>query len=281
MADYPFHVFLIVLGSALLHASWNALIKGGPDRLLHTAAIVFWAGVVSIPFLFIAEPPARESWPYLAISNAIHMVYYVALASAYRTGNLSFAYPLIRGSAPLIVAIGSVFIFHEVLGTSSWLGIVMVCAGVLTIAMRSGQQGSWITIGWSLLCATTIAIYSLADGRGARLSQSVTGYGAWMFLMEAVVFLSGLALFGRGPKLAGYICAHWRTTLLGGAMSALAYGISLWAMTRAPVALVSATRETSVLFATLIGVWLLRERLSRRQWAGAVVVVAGTILLRN
>jgi drug/metabolite transporter (DMT)-like permease len=281
MVDYPVHVFLIVLGSAVLHASWNALIKGGQDRLLHTAAIVFWAGVISIPFLFIAEPPARESWPYLAISNAIHMVYYVSLASAYRTGNLSFAYPVIRGSAPLIVALGSVFIFHDALGTMSWLGILMVSAGVLTIAMRTGQHGSWVTIGWSLLCATTIAIYSLADGHGARLSQSVTGYGAWMYLLEAVLFLSGMILFGRGPRLVRYIGTYWRTTLLGGVMSALAYGISLWAMTRAPIALVSATRETSVLFATLIGVWFMKERLSWRQWTGAIVVVLGTMLLRG
>ncbi len=281
MADYPLYVFLIVLGSAVLHASWNALIKSGQDRLLHTAAIVFWAGVVSLPFLFIAEPPARESWSFLATSNAIHMIYYVALASAYRTGNLSFAYPLMRGSAPLIVALGSVFIFRDALGAISWLGILLVCAGVLTIAIRTGQQGSWTTIGWSLLCATTIAVYSLADGQGARLSQSVTGYGAWMYLMEAIVFISGMIVFGRGPRLAAYIVTHWRTTLLGGAMSALAYGISLWAMTRAPVALVSATRETSVLFATLIGVWFLKERLSWRQWMGAIVVVVGTMLLRG
>lgn len=281
MAEYPVHVFLIVLGSAVLHASWNALIKSGQDRLLHTAAIVFWAGVVALPFLIFVDSPARESWPFLAISNIVHMVYYVALASAYRTGNLSFAYPLIRGSAPLIVALGSVFIFHDSLSLLSWTGIMMVCTGVLTIALRTGLPGSWNTIGWSLLCATTIAIYSLADGQGARQSQSVAGYGAWMYVLEATVFLSGMTLSGRGPKLAGYVVAHWRSTLMGGVMSAVAYGISLWAMTKAPVALVSATRETSVLFATLIGVWFLRERLSWRQWSGAIVVVLGTVLLRG
>lgn len=281
MAEYPLPVFLAVLGSAVLHAAWNAVIRSGADRLLHTGAIVFWTGVLALPFLWFVAPPATESWGFLALSNAVHMLYYVALASAYRTGNLSFAYPLIRGLAPLLVALGSAIFFNDILRPLGWTGILLVCAGVLMIAFRSRASGSLATVLWSLLCAATIAVYSLSDGHGVRLSGSVVGYGAWMYVLEAIVFGAGLVAAGRGRALTAYIAGNWRSTLLGGAMSAAAYGISLWAMAHAPVALVSATRETSVLFAALIGVFLLKEHFSRRQWLGATAVVLGTLVLRG
>ena len=257
------------------------MIRSGADRLLHTGAIVFWTGVIALPALWFVAPPAAESWGFLGISNVVHMLYYVALASAYRTGNLSFAYPLIRGMSPIMVALGSALIFGEVLRPLGWAGVLLVCAGVLLIAFRSRGSGSRATIFWSLLCASTIAVYSLSDGRGVRLSGSVAGYGAWMYVLEAIVFVAGLSVAGRGRDLAVYVAGNWRSTLLGGAMSAAAYGISLWAMARAPVALVSATRETSVLFAALIGVWLLHERFTRRQWFGAGAVVFGSLVLRG
>ena len=281
MADYPLPVFLAVLGSAVLHAAWNAVIRSGADRMLHTGAIVFWTGVIALPVLWFVAPPAPESWGFLAISNVVHMLYYVALASAYRTGNLSFAYPLIRGMAPLMIALGGLLVFGEALRPLGWAGILLVCAGVLLIAFRSRASGTRATVLWSLLCAATIAVYSLSDGRGVRVSGSVAGYGAWMYVLEAIIFGAGLTLAGRGRELATYIAGNWRSTLLGGAMSATAYGISLWAMARAPVALVSATRETSVLFAAMIGVLLLHERFTRRQWLGAGAVVLGTLVLRG
>ena len=180
MADYPLPVFLAVLGSAVLHAAWNAVIRSGADRMLHTGAIVFWTGVIALPVLWFVAPPAPESWGFLAISNVVHMLYYVALASAYRTGNLSFAYPLIRGMAPLMIALGGLLVFGEALRPLGWAGILLVCAGVLLIAFRSRASGTRATVLWSLLCAATIAVYSLSDGRGVRVSGSVAGYGAWM-----------------------------------------------------------------------------------------------------
>ena len=183
MADYPLPVFLAVLGSAVLHAAWNAVIRGGADRLLHTGAIVFWTGVIALPLLWIVAPPASESWGFLAISNVVHMIYYVALASAYRTGNLSFAYPLIRGMAPLMVALGAMLVFDETLRPPGWAGILLVGAGVLLIAFRTRASGARATVLWSLLCAATIAVYSLSDGRGVRVAGSVAGYGAWMYVL--------------------------------------------------------------------------------------------------
>lgn len=205
MTDYPNQVFLAVMASALLHAAWNAMIRGGRDPLLHTAAIVFWAAVVAAPFLAFVKLPSAASLPYLALSNAIHMVYYVALASAYRSGALSFAYPLIRGTGPLIIALGSVFFFNETPGSIGWLGILCICAGVLGIALRAGQHGSLRTIGWSLLCACAIAAYSLADGMGVRRSHSVAGYTALMYVLE-VSFLLEACLFLAALRPS---CAMW------------------------------------------------------------------------
>ena len=145
MADYPLPVFLAVLGSAVLHAAWNAVIRSGADRMLHTGAIVFWTGVIALPVLWFVAPPAPESWGFLAISNVVHMLYYVALASAYRTGNLSFAYPLIRGMAPLMIALGGLLVFGEALRPLGWAGILLVCAGVLLIAFRSRASGTRAT----------------------------------------------------------------------------------------------------------------------------------------
>lgn len=280
MQSFPLPVFLAVLVAAFFHASWNALIRGGRDPLLHTAAIVFWAAIVAFPFLFVVDPPQPKSWPYLLASNAVHMLYYVALAATYRRGSLSFTYPLIRGTAPLLIALGSIQVIGERPGPLGWAGVLLVSAGVMGMALRARHAGSRQTIGWAMLCAGTIAVYTLADGVGVRLSHSVAGYSAWMYLNEGVLFLGGLACTGRRKELATYVVSHWRTGLLGGALSAAAYVIALWAMTRVPVALIAATRESSVLFATLIGVWVMQERLSAKQWAGAVAIVAGVLLLR-
>jgi drug/metabolite transporter (DMT)-like permease len=281
VTDFPLPVFLVVLLAALFHAAWNALIRGGEDPLLHTAAFVFWAAVVAAPFLLVVTPPAVRSWPYLALSNTIHMAYYVSLAAAYRRGTLSFAYPLIRGSAPLLVALGSIIVIGEAPSWLGWFGILLVSAGVLGIALRAEHPNPLPTLGWALLCAFTIAVYTLADGLGVRQAHSAAGYSVWMYLLEGVLFLGGITLFGRGKELVSYVHKHWRTGLLGGTLSAAAYAIALWAMTQAPVALVAATRETSVLFASLLGVWALRERFSLRQWAGAVAIAGGALLLRS
>lgn len=281
MGDYPLHVFVAVLASALAHAAWNAFVRGGRDPLLHTAAIVFWAAVAAVPFLLAAPLPDAASLPYLAGSNLVHMAYYLTLAAAYRRGALSLTYPLIRGTAPLLIALAGLVLFGEMPGTGGALGIFLVSLGVLALALRRGQPDAASAVGWALLCAATIAAYSLLDGLGARASHSVAGYGALMFVMEGVLFLGGIAFFGRGRALATYVRTHWRSSLAGGVLSAGAYTVSLWAMTQAPIALVAATRETSVLFAAVIGVIFLGERLRHHQWAGAVAIVAGAILLRG
>ncbi|UOD51186.1 EamA family transporter [Orrella daihaiensis] len=278
--DYPLPVFLAVLGAAALHATWNAWVRGGSNPLLHTAALVIWTGVIGVPVAIWLPLPHPESWPLLALSIAIHVVYYFTLARAYTHGALSVVYPIMRGGAPVLVSLGTWAFIGESLSPNGWVGVLLVSLGVLAIAFKAKLQRARAAIGWAVACSVTIATYSIVDGQGARLSQNPLSFTAWLFILESVVFTTLLSLAGLGRPLASYIQQRFVATAMGGVLSAVGYAIVLWAMTEAPMALVSATRETSVLFAALLGVWLLKERLTPRQWAGACVIVVGLIALR-
>ena len=278
--DYPLPVFLAVLGAAALHATWNAWVRGGSNPLLHTAALVIWTGILAIPVAIVLPLPDQASWPLLALSILIHLVYYITLARAYTHGALSVVYPIMRGAAPVLVSLGTWAFIGESLSLVGWLGVLLVSLGVLAIAFKAKLVNARVTIGWALACSATIATYSIVDGQGARLSQNPLSFTAWLFMLESIAFTVLLALAGQGRALAQYIRARPVATATGGLLSAVGYATVLWAMTQAPMALVSATRETSVLFAALLGVWLLKERLTVRQWTGAGVIVIGLIVLR-
>ena len=278
--DYPLPVFFAVLGAAALHATWNALVRGGSNPLLHTAALVIWTGVIAIPVVILVPAPDRASWPFLAVSVVIHAFYYFTLARAYTHGGLSIVYPIMRGGAPLLVSLGTWLFIGESPSTVGWLGVLLISLGVLGIAFKANLRNATAAIGWALACSVTIAMYSIVDGMGARLSQNALSFTAWMFVLESLLFIALLTLAGQGRALVDYIRQRLGATALGGVLSAIGYTTVLWAMTQAPIALVSATRETSVLFAALLGVWMLHERLSPRQWASAIVIVIGLIALR-
>ncbi|MFN7571422.1 MAG: EamA family transporter [Betaproteobacteria bacterium] len=273
-------VSLAVLLAALLHASWNALIKGGRDVLLDTSAIVVGAGVLAIPFLFVVPVPARESWPFIAASVTIHLAYYYLLVAAYRVGDLSLVYPLMRGVAPLLTAVLGVFLLGEVPSALGWTGMLAISGGVFLLAYRAlGHAPSRAAISFALTNAAVIAAYTLVDGTGARRAGDAWGYIVWLFVLDMLPF-SLFMLATRRAQFVSFLRANALRGLAGGALSAGAYAISVWAMTRAPVALVASLRETSVLFATLLGARLLRERLTARRWAGVAAVVAGVLALK-
>ena len=278
--DYPLPVFLAVLGAAALHATWNAWVRGGSNPLLHTAALVIWTGIIAIPVAIVLPLPDQASWLLLALSIAIHVVYYFTLARAYTHGALSVVYPIMRGGAPVLVSLGSWAFIGEALGTAGWIGVLLVSLGVVAIAFKARLERGRTAIGWALACSATIATYPIVDGQGARLSQNPLSFTAWLFILESIVFTALLTIAGLGKPLANYMRERLGATAMGGLLSAAGYAIVLWAMTQAPMALVSATRETSVLFAALLGVWLLKERLTIRQWAGAFVIVTGLLALR-
>ena len=283
--DLTLGVTLAVLAAGLLHAGWNALLKAstGGDVLLDTAAVVAGSSLCALALLAFVPLPDPAAWPFIAASTAIHFGYYLTLVQAYRTGDLSFAYPLMRGSAPLIVTVlGSIFL-RELPSVQMTAGILLISLGIVSIAFvqRGGahRRHPAAAAYWAFANAAIIAAYTLVDGAGARASGNALAYVCWLIAVEGIPFLVWV-LARRRATAFSYLRASWRTGLGGGACSLLAYGIVLWAMTRAPIAAVAALRETSVLFAALMGSLWLKEGFGWRRVAGAASVVAGIAALK-
>jgi len=276
----PLEVTLAVLGAALAHAIWNAMIKSSRNVLLDTTLVVFFAGVATAPLLLFVAIPAREVWPYIAASMVLHILYYIALVGAYRAGDLSHGYPIMRGVAPLIVSLSALFWLGEVPKPLVWVGVVLICGGVLSLGFAGFRwHESRVSLRWALANAVIIAAYTLVDAAGVRLAATPGTYVAWLFVLDALPF-SLLVFSIKQKELIPYARQFWLRGLVGGVLSAGAYGVVLWAMTRAPVAAVAALRETSVIFAALIGAWLLKEGHIARRVAGAIIVAAGVVALK-
>lgn len=276
------YVFLAVLLAAACHAAWNAGLKTKlrPDVAITLISVV--AGVIALPLWPLVGNPAPASWPYLGTSLFLHLFYYAALAEAYRTGDLGQVYPIARGSAPLMTALGSVGLFGEFLGPKAWMGVLVLTSGIVLLSMRGGRALAGIdkrAVGFALATALTIAAYTLVDGRGSRLSGNPHGYAVVLFVFDGLM----MAVFGAIRQSAALraVGADSLRLATGGAVLAFAsYWIAIWAMSVAPIALVAAVRETSVLFAALIGFFWLREPLIPARLIAAALVMTGLILIR-
>ena len=279
-AEISLPVTLAVLAAGFLHALWNALLKGsGGDPLLDTALIVVGSSVICVPLLAFVPMPAAAAWPFLVSSMVIHWFYFGLLAAAYRRGDLSFAYPLMRGVAPLIVTVlGAVFL-AELPRVATMIGIGLISAGIITIAWFAAGRHTPAAAAFALANAAVIAIYSLVDGAGARAAGNPWSYVIWLSFLEWFPIL-GWLLWSRGRPAIDYLLRRWRRAALGGAASVGAYAIVLWAMTLAPIAIVAALREVSVVFAALMGTWFLKESFGWRRLAGAIGVAVGVAALR-
>jgi drug/metabolite transporter (DMT)-like permease len=275
-------VFLAVLFAALCHAGWNALIKVGLDPLSTTTLIAIGSAIVGIVCLPFAGMPAAAAWPWLIVSAIIHLLYFAALVESYRTGDLGQVYPIARGSAPLMTAAASLVIVGEHLSTAAWSGITALAAGVLMLSMRGGRGLAEIdkrAVGFALLTALTICAYSVVDGIGARVSLNPQSYVLWLLIGNALALVPYARWRDRGGlRLA--LKRFWLRGLAGGALQALSYGIALWAMTLAPIAIVASLRETSVLFGTAIAVVVLKEPLRPIRIAAALLIVCGLVLIK-
>jgi len=227
-------VTLAVLGAALLHASWNALLKSGRDVLLDTALVALGGSALALPLLAVFAPPDRASWPYLAASVLIHIAYYGSLVGAYRAGDLSHGYPIMRGAAPLMVAAGSLAWFGEAPSAATWAGVALICGGVLSLGLTAGGASRPAT-AWALANALVISAYTIADATGVRSSGGAERYVVWMFFFMGLPF-GLIVLARRRAAFLRHAARHWWRGLLGAALSGISYGIALWAMTRAPVA---------------------------------------------
>lgn len=277
----PLDVLLVVLLSAWLHAGWNALVRSATDKYLSTLLIVWGAGAIALLLLPLLPAPAPRSWPYLAASALIHVVYFTLVASSYRHADLSLAYPVMRGTAPALTAIAAALVLQETPSPAGWAGIALICSGVLLLAGAAWRTGVirpaalWFALG----NAVVIAAYTLVDGQGTRLSGHAFSYTGWLFLLTALLML-GMTLARQGRAMLRPAVRAWRTGLLGGAGTLAAYGLVLWAMTHAPIASVAALRETSIVFAALIGVLLLGERMSRLRLLAVLWVCAGAVVIK-
>jgi phosphonate utilization associated putative membrane protein len=281
-------VVLAVLFGALLHAAWNALVKSSGDKQLDIALVHLLGGVAALPLLVWVGLPPPAAWPYIGASLLIHVAYYITLNGAYQHGELGSTYPIMRGSAPLLVALGSTAL-GETLSPAAWLGIGAVTLGVLLVGLARPAQALHHrrAIGFALANAAVIAAYTIVDGRGVRISAeagyTAASYVVLLFVLDGIPY-PALVFARRNAEarraMLAYARKRWPLATLGGLASLGSYWIALWAMTRAPVAAVSALRETSVLFATALSVLVLKERFGLQRASGAVIIVAGVIALR-
>jgi drug/metabolite transporter (DMT)-like permease len=276
------HVFALVLLAAACHAAWNAVIKIGLDPFTTTTLIAVASGVVALPLLPFVGLPAWEAWPWLVASVILHIGYYVGLTEAYRAGDMGQVYPLARGSAPLMTAVVTAVVLGETLAAQGYAGIALLAAGVFLLTFRGGRVGARFqprAVGFALFTACTICAYSVVDGIGGRASGNAHAYTVMLFLGDGIAMLI-LGLARRGVGLMTAVAINWRPALIGGALSFVAYWIAIWAMTLAPIAMVAALRETSVLFGAAIAVVVLREPVRPSRIAAAVLIVAGVALMR-
>jgi drug/metabolite transporter (DMT)-like permease len=273
-------VLAVVLFAALLHALWNAAVKASVKAAVPAVAVFIGAGIVAaflVPFMPV---PLGPSWPFLLGSVAVHVVYSLLLGRAYRQGDFSHAYPLMRGLPPLITAGLMLALSDERASGIQQVGMLTLCLGVLSLALEGlGSPRSKAAAGWAVLVAMCIAIYTTLDGFGGRRSGDAAAYVAWTCMLEAVV-LTALLVARQGTAALAVVLRNWPITLVGGATTLAAYAMVVWAMTQAPVALVAALRETSVVFAALLGVVVFKERLGPARIAAIVLVLAGIFLMR-
>jgi drug/metabolite transporter (DMT)-like permease len=275
------HVLLIVLFAAALHATWNALVKGASDKLISMTAVVLG----HVPFALLALPfvplPDAASVPYIFAGAALHVGYQLFLLWAYRQGDLTQIYPIARGTAPLIVAAFSVLVFRETLTTMQLVAITTIGCGIMSLVLVRGSQGMHNPGGavLALITGCFVAGYSMVDGYGARSAGTAVGFYAWLTILNAIAFAVIVAITSPGV-LRTTIRSHRKTMAIGGAASFVAYALVVWAFTQAPIAVVTALRETSIVFALLIGVFFLKERLNLVKLISAMLTMLGALMLR-
>ncbi|MBI1188479.1 MAG: EamA family transporter [Alphaproteobacteria bacterium] len=266
----------LALSSAFIHASWNALLKGGRDRLADSFLVALGCAGVGLVLIAFTGPPNAAAWPYLIASLIIHAVYWLCVIKGYDAGDLSHVYTLSRGLAPAIVAVGAAFAVHEIPALGDAIGIALVCAGVLCVGVSA--HAPLRASLWGGLTALAIAAYSLVDALGARAAQDALTYIGWVSLFTGLP-LGVFAFARRGPRILIDVRRDLFRGLFAGIVSSLGFGLVLYAQTFAPIAQVTALRETSILFAALIAWLFLKEPMGPRRWIGAGIVAAGAMLI--
>lgn len=274
-------VTLLVLAAAIFHALWNAFIKTGRDPLISVTGISIGSGLAACLVLPFVGWPDPGILPWLAASVALHAVYMVTLSQAYRYGDFSLAYPIARGAAPAMVVIVTILFLDETLAPRQLISVLGVLFGIALFALR--RFGAVISdlrsLSYALITAMLIASYTMVDGLGVRVADQVLNYAAWLSVLEALP-ITLYMYHRRGAQGFQVLRDHASRLMAGGVMAVAGYTIVLWAMTQAPIALVAAFRETSIIIAALIGMFWFKEPSGWRRIAAACIIFASVAYLR-
>ena len=273
-------IALLVLLSALMHATWNYGLKASPDRLLDTVGMTLAGSLLAACLLPFVPLPAPASLAWMGLTLLVHIGYFLALIVTYRHADLSIAYPLMRGMAPLLVAAAAPLL-GDTLSPGLLAGVILIALGIMLPAWLGLLRGAVSKAGVGYACANAviIATYTLSDGIGVRLSGDPLSYTLWLYFLNAWAILA-IAWWRRGNSVIAHLRRRWAISLAGALLSLGSYGIVLWAMTVAPIPAVAALRETSVIFAAVLGAMLLKELMGRWRIAGAVLVALGAASIR-
>jgi drug/metabolite transporter (DMT)-like permease len=273
-------VLAAVLIAACAHAAWNAIAHGIDDKFVAIALVNAGCLICAIPLVFLAAPPQRAAWGYLAASVVIHVAYNAALMLSYRLGDFSQTYPLARGTSPLVVVALAAFFAGEVPTGGELVGVALICGGLAALVFygRRHQPVHRAAVAAAVATGVLIAAYTVVDGVGIRMAGSWVGYTAWLMLLESL-FMPAVALVSRRRRLVDDLSGVWLIGLAGGALGLVAYGLVLWAQTRAPLAPVAALRESSIVIAAIIGTVVFGERFGRARIVTTVFVAAGIATL--
>lgn len=273
-------IMLLILGAAVLHATWNVIVKGGDNKLFETAINALGGGLGAAVFLPFVSLPAPEAWPFLILSCIFHLGYYFCISAAYKFVDLSYGYTIMRGCAPMLTAF-ALMLLGDPLPPAGWLGVALLCGGVLTLTTDSLRGKSFQFKGTLAALGTSAVImcYTISDGYGARASGNGFSYTCWIFVLN-IFLLNGYVLLRHGTVYVRYLRKRAKVGLFGGLCGLGSYGIALWAMTVAPIALVAALRETSVIFGMLMAVFFLGEKCTIARICAIIMVVCGAMIVR-
>jgi drug/metabolite transporter (DMT)-like permease len=267
----------LTLFAAVLHATWNAALRSGVDRLWFITVMSFATTVAAIPFVLLLPPPLPQSWMYLGISAVLQVAYSIFLAHAYRYGELGQVYPIVRGSVPLMVSIGGFVLAGQRLSSSALLGVTLICLGIISLASGAARAGAKSVV-LALATALLVASYVTADGIGVRFAGSAQSYAAWIFLIYGALMPLAFLLLRRGITV-DLRSPETVKALAGGMVSFLSYGAITAALALGKVGPISALRETSIVFSALLGRIVLGEALTPRRILACLVVTLGAVCI--
>lgn len=265
----------LALVAAILHASWNAFLRTGADRLWSITVMSLTGSIITLPLLFLVPIPGAAAWPYILLSSGLQVGYSLFLVAAYRQGQLGQVYPIVRGTVPLLVTLGGFLFFGEVLGPWQTLGVLLIATGIMSLSLGKTRAAT-SSILFALTTGLIIACYSTVDSRGVKLVELPVAYALWVLFLFGIMITIAFALTRRGLAIDLQSPLTWKAAG-GGVVAMLAYGLVVVAYAYAPAGLVTAVRETSVVFAVLIGALMLGEPLTVRRLLACVVVAGGAI----